>query len=126
MTEAQFRLAELARIGPYFALLDGSDAGFEPVTALIAETGQGAARLGERIDDASARLGTAQPWIAASMLYQGWAARLTSIYAGSAALDGAIPDLSAASGQNARVRLLWRATLQPRHPVARNGRRANR
>jgi hypothetical protein len=96
VTQAQFRLAELARIGPYFALQDGSDAGFEPVTSLIADTAQAAARLGERIDDVSARLGTAQRWIGASILFQGWAARLTSIYAGSAVLAGAVPDLSAA------------------------------
>jgi hypothetical protein len=96
VTEAQFRLAELARIGPYFALRDRSEPGFEPVTALIADTAQAAARLGERIDDVSARLGTAQRWIGASILFQGWAARLTSIYAGSAVLAGTVPDLSAA------------------------------
>jgi hypothetical protein len=104
VTEAQFLLADLARIGPYFVLHDGSDAGFEPVTSLIADTTQAAARLGERIGDVSARLGTAQRWIGASILFQGWAARLTSIYAGSAVLAGAVPDLSAA-------RLHYRAPL---------------
>jgi len=97
MTEPELPLVELARIGPYFALQDGSaDAGFEPVGALIADTQEAAARLGGRIDDVSARLGTAQRWIGASILFQGWAARLTSVYAGSAVLAGVVPDLSAA------------------------------
>ncbi len=100
MTGAEFGLARLARIGPYFALLDGGsagdDVGFEPVTGLIADTTQGAARLRERIDDVSARLGTTQRWIGASILFQGWAARLTSIYSGSAVLRGPVPDLAAA------------------------------
>jgi hypothetical protein len=96
VTGAQFRLAELAQIGPYFALHDDSDAGFEPVTSLTDDAPRAAARLGERIDDVSARLGTAQRWIGASILFQGWAARLTSIYAGSVILTGAVPDLSAA------------------------------
>jgi hypothetical protein len=96
VTEVQLPLAQLARIGPYFALQDGSGAGFEPVVSLIGDTAQAAARLGERIDDVAARLGTVQRWIGASILFQGWAARLTSIYAGSAVLAGAVPDLSAA------------------------------
>jgi hypothetical protein len=91
VTEAQLPLAQLARIGPYFALHDGSDAGFEPVASLIADTAQAAARLGERIDDVAARLGTVQRWIGASIRFQGWAARLTSIYAGSAVLAGPQP-----------------------------------
>jgi hypothetical protein len=97
VTEPQLPLAELARIGPYFALLkDSGGAGFDPVGALIADTPSAAARLGARIDDVSTRLGTTQRWIGASILFQGWAARLTSIYAGSAVLAGAVPDLSAA------------------------------
>jgi hypothetical protein len=108
VTTAQLPLAELARIGPYFALRDGGcagdHAGFEPVTGLIAGTPQAAARLGQRIDDVSARLSATQQWIGASILFQGWAARLTSIYAGSTVLAGPVPDLSAA-------RLYYRAPL---------------
>lgn len=40
------------------------------------------------------RLRTAEPWIAASILFQGWAARLISLYAGSIVLGTAVPDLS--------------------------------
>lgn len=96
MTEGQFPLAELARIGPYFALRESGDAGFEPVGDLIAGTAPAASVLSDRIDEVSARLGTEQRWIGASILYQGWAARLTSIYAGSALLTGTVPNLSAA------------------------------
>jgi hypothetical protein len=108
----EFRLAELAQISPYFALRDGGragdDTGFEPVTSLIADTPQARARLGQRIDHVTARLGTTQRWIGASILFQGWAARLTSIYAGSAALASPVPDLAAA-------RLCYRAP--PSGPV---------
>ena len=55
MTRAEFWLAELAQIGPYFVLRDGGRAGgnvgFEPVTALITDTPRAAALLDGRIDD---------------------------------------------------------------------------
>jgi ferric iron reductase protein FhuF len=84
-------LRELAAIGPHFALVaDGAaDEGWRPVSALIGR----AEELGAVVDEVAARLGTPERWIAASLFYQGWAARLTSVYAGSAALRGAVPDL---------------------------------
>jgi len=90
-----FRFAELAALGPYFALHtdDSGGAGWRPVTGVIADS----AELAQIIDRTAARLGAAPQWIAASVFYQGWAARLTSIYAGSVALSGAIPDLAASS-----------------------------
>lgn len=90
-----FRFAELAALGPYFALHsdDGSRAGWRPVTGVIAD----GAELAQIIDGIAAQLGAAPQWIAASVFYQGWAARLTSIYAGSIVLGGAIPDLAATS-----------------------------
>jgi hypothetical protein len=90
-----FRLAELAALGPYFALQgdDGCRAGWRPVTGVIAD----GAELAQIVDDIAARLGAAPRWIAASVFYQGWAARLTSIYAGSIVLGGAVPDLAATS-----------------------------
>lgn len=78
------RVGELASIGPYFALTQGPPdpgAGWQPVAG---------ADIGQLIDRSP--VGTA--WIAASLLYQGWAARLTSIYAGSVVLAGQVPDLS--------------------------------
>jgi hypothetical protein len=87
-------VADIARIGPYFAFTSTPRPanGFRPVRALLAD----ADAVGGMIDDLALRLGTAQRWIAASIFYQAWAARLTSIYAGSAALCGAVPDLRAA------------------------------
>jgi hypothetical protein len=97
VTSAKFPLAELGEIGPYFALLDGGPrAGFEPVTSLVDGSARADALLVARIDEVSARLGTAQQWIGASVLFQGWAARLTSVYAGSAVLSGQVPDLAVA------------------------------
>jgi hypothetical protein len=93
------QLSELASIGPYFALQAGPPdpaAGWQPVSSVIAGAGPGGQQLGGLIDRAAARLGTGQRWVAASVLYQGWAARLTSIYAGSVVLAGGAPDLGAA------------------------------
>jgi hypothetical protein len=90
---APFLLAELCRIGPYFALLgeDGKGSGnrWQPVASLVAD----AQTLSQVIDTVAVRLGGASRWIAASVFYQGWAARLTSVYAGSVALGSAVPDL---------------------------------
>jgi hypothetical protein len=80
----------LAAIGPYFALRSqASGPGWRPASALIDDR----EHLAAVIDNVAAGLGTGQRWIAASVFYQGWAARLTAIYAGSAALFGAAPDL---------------------------------
>jgi hypothetical protein len=97
-----FRLDELASLGPFFALSGpeaSSGSGWRPAAGLL-----DASELGPIIDAIAARLGAshggashggASPrWVAASIFYQGWAARLTSIYAGSLALGAAVPDLS--------------------------------
>jgi hypothetical protein len=78
------RVSELAAISPYFALREGPPdpaAGWRPVTGADVAQLIGQSPIGV-------------PWIAASLLYQGWAARLTSIYAGSVVLAGQVPDLS--------------------------------
>ncbi|MGN6793844.1 MAG: hypothetical protein ACTHJW_15770 [Streptosporangiaceae bacterium] len=87
-------LGDIAAIGPYFALTCGGtseSAGWLCVRTLIDIPDD----LASMIDDVAVRLRTRKRWIAASVLYQGWAARLTSIYAASAALCGAVPDLGA-------------------------------
>jgi hypothetical protein len=92
------QLGELASIGPYFALQAGPPdpaAGWLPVTGVTADSGDAGQRLGGLIDRTAGRLATDQRWIAASALFLGWAARLTSIYAGSAVLAGGVPDLAA-------------------------------
>jgi iron complex transport system ATP-binding protein len=90
-SDPPFRLAGLAALGPYFALQTTGAAAsgdWQPVTALVTDAG----RLAELIDRVAVRLGGAR-WIAASVFYQGWAARLTSIYAGSIVLGSPVPDL---------------------------------
>jgi hypothetical protein len=85
-------VADVTRIGPYFAFGSArvsAAAGWRPARELLEDAGG----LGPMIDDVGARLGTAERWIAASIFYQGWAARLTAIYAGSACACGAVPDL---------------------------------
>jgi hypothetical protein len=87
-------LPELAGIGPFFTLSTGpTDAcsGWRRASALIGD----ADVLRGAIDGVAARLGSGKRWIAASLFYQAWAAQLTSVYAGSAALCGAVPDLRA-------------------------------
>jgi hypothetical protein len=95
---ADFRLDELSAVSPYFSLIPGAEATdpeWRPVTVMLADTPEAAARLDGAIDNVAARLGARTRWVAASIFYQGWAARLTSIYAGSLALGSAIPDLAA-------------------------------
>lgn len=84
----------LAGIGAYFALrLDVPDAGrdWRPVTDLLTQP----AALDTAIDRVAARLGTSDRVIAASVLQQGWAARLTSVYTGTLTLGLPTPDLAA-------------------------------
>ena len=97
--EAAFRLPELAGLGPYFTLRTAGAAaenegagpgGWRPVTGLISD----GAELGRVVGEFARRLGTAERWIAASVFYQGWAARLTSVYAGAVVLRAAVPDLA--------------------------------
>lgn len=98
-------LAALGAVSPYFAL----GAGAAPAEPGAGEPGEGAggwrplaellgsgAALRDRLDWASDRMGTSDLPVVASILYQGWAARFTSVYAGAAALAGLVPDLSAA------------------------------
>jgi hypothetical protein len=90
------RLDRLNEISAYFAVeagpADPAD-GWRPAAELLGD--EGGRLLGEVVDIAGARLATPRRWIAASILFQGWAARLTSIYAGCLVLDGAAPDLAA-------------------------------
>src|SRR5271155_3870192 len=98
MRQPQFLLCEFAKINPYFALVDGQgDQGsrWSPISALTAQTPEASERLRQVIADVGIRLRTPRRWIAASIMFQGWAARLTSIYAGSIALGGAVPSLAA-------------------------------
>jgi hypothetical protein len=98
MYQSPFLLDELAEVNPYFVLLSGGGdhgPGWLPMNALTGQTSEARERLGRIIDDVGIRLGTRRRWIAASIMFQGWAARLTSVYAGSIALGGPVPNLAA-------------------------------
>jgi iron complex transport system ATP-binding protein len=98
MTTPGFQLGRLAAISSYFAVEAGpADAadGWYPVAILLDGGAEGSRLLGQAIDSVGARMAAPRRWIAASILFQGWAARLTSIYAGCLVLDGAPPDLAA-------------------------------
>jgi iron complex transport system ATP-binding protein len=101
------RLGRLNGIIPYFALeagpADPAD-GWRPAAVLLDGGADGGRLLGQAIDSVAAKLAAPRRWIAASVLFQGWAARLTSIYAGCLVLDGAAPDLAAP-----RIHYRWAA-----------------
>jgi ferric iron reductase protein FhuF len=95
---ADFQLNQLPATNPYFALTPGDQAtgpGWQPVSRLLADTPKAATRLDAAIHNVAARLGTRTRWVAASILYQGWASRLTSIYAGALSVGSTVPDLAA-------------------------------
>jgi hypothetical protein len=91
-------LTALAAAGPYFALdvgtapADGAD-GWRPAAALVGAPDV----LRAWVDWGAERMHTSDRVIVASILYQGWAARVTSIFAGSVILAGVVPDLGAQS-----------------------------
>jgi hypothetical protein len=90
---------QLSQLNPGFILPGpGQDAGpgWAPVTDLLAATEPAGELLDQMLSLVARRLQTAEPWIAASILFEGWAARLTSLYAGTIVLGAAVPDLSAA------------------------------
>jgi hypothetical protein len=78
-------LREVARIGPYFELRTSPEDGWG------AFPGDGAL-LGELTDDYAERLGTRERRVAASLVFQGLAARLWSPVVAAAA-RGIVPDL---------------------------------
>jgi iron complex transport system ATP-binding protein len=79
------------------------------VTAVLDGTAQAGELLDQAVSLVARRLQTTESWIAASILFQGWAARLTSLYAGSMVLGAAVPDLSAS---RVRFRVGWSGRVQ--------------
>jgi hypothetical protein len=93
---------QLSQLNPGFILPGaGRDAGpdWVAVTALLAGTPRAGHLLDQALGAVARRLQTTESWIAASILFQGWAARLTSLYAGTIILGTSIPDLSASRVQ---------------------------
>jgi hypothetical protein len=89
---------QLSQLNPGFILPGpGQHAGpgWVPVTDLLAGTQHAGQLLDQALGLVARRLRTAESWIAASILFEGWAARLTSLYAGAIVVGTAVPDLSA-------------------------------
>lgn len=81
-------IADVSTIGGYFELGIGPiEPGWRPLTDLP---------VGQRIDDAAARLGTCETRVAASILFQGLAARLWSPVVGVAVAHDLLVDLAPA------------------------------
>ncbi|MBI0295147.1 (2Fe-2S)-binding protein [Streptomyces sp. PRKS01-29] len=93
------RLPDAARVGPFFALRTGtgdpSAEGYARIGEAYRLTGAGAAGpvLRARVEAVAASLRTDEPRVAASLVFQGLAARVWSLALGPAALSGAVPHL---------------------------------
>lgn len=93
-------LADVARVGMYFAVDTDPDVAGHPLWRAFTEL-RGPV-LADQIANVRARLGTDEPRVAASLLFQGIAGRLWSPVLAAAALHGLAPDLEPA-------RTYWRA-----------------
>ncbi|MDP9867799.1 MULTISPECIES: (2Fe-2S)-binding protein [Streptosporangium] len=89
-------MADVSAIGPFFAVstdpAQGADPAWRPLTALYADVGA----LRARIRDVGRLLGTGEARVAASILFQGLAARLWSPVVGAASVRAVLPDLAPA------------------------------
>jgi hypothetical protein len=91
---ADAALADVARVGPYFSVdIDPDVAGhplWRPFTSLLGPA------LADQVATVRVRLGTGEPRVAASLLFQGVAGRLWSPVLATAAVHGLTPDLDPA------------------------------
>lgn len=93
-------LADVAQVGPYFTLDTDPDVADHPLWRPFTELCGRA--LPDQIAGVRARLGTSEPRVAASLLFQGIAGRLWSPLLAAAVEHGVVPDLDPA-------RTYWRA-----------------
>jgi len=104
----EWRLVDVGRIGAYFVVDVGDAPGWHPVAELYADAGGALDLLVTAYAD---RLRTGERRVAASILFQGYAARLWSPVLGCVALGMPPPDLAAR-------RLRWR--YRPGEPMGLN------
>jgi hypothetical protein len=104
----EWRLADVGRIGAYFVVDVGDASGWRPVRDLYEDVG---GALDALVTAYAGRLRTGERRVAASILFQGYAARLWSPVLGCVALGMPPPDLSTR-------RLRWR--YRPGQPVGLN------
>jgi hypothetical protein len=84
-------LADVAPVGPYFAVDTGPDIAGHPLWRSFTELCGRA--LPDQVAAVRVRLGTDEPRVAASLLFQGIAGRLWSPVLATAAVHGVVPDL---------------------------------
>jgi FhuF 2Fe-2S C-terminal domain len=104
----EWGFADVGRIGPYFVVDVGDAPGWRPVMDLYEDVG---GALDSLVTAYAGRLRTGERRVAASILFQGYAARLWSPVLGCVALGIRPPDLAAR-------RLRWR--YRPGEPVGLN------
>jgi ferric iron reductase protein FhuF len=94
--EVEAALAAAARLGMFFRLADPrhGEAGWQPAGLLYAS---GSDALDAMLDDTVARLGGCERRVAASLLFQGYAARLLSPQVGCLVTSGCVPAVPAAT-----------------------------
>jgi ferric iron reductase protein FhuF len=94
--EVKAALAAAAGLGLFFRLanLHPGDAGWDPAGLLYADE---AGALDAMLDETAARLGGCERRVAASLLFQGYAARLLSPQIGCLITSGCVPAVPAAS-----------------------------
>ncbi|WP_269854776.1 (2Fe-2S)-binding protein [Streptomyces sp. RPT161] len=108
-------LRQVAAVGPFFGVRTGATQGgpggegYRPLADFYAGPGPGSP-LGERLAAVAERLGTDEPRVAASLVFQGLAARLWSLALGSVVLCGRIPPLTA-------QRLWWQPDRMAPHDL---------
>lgn len=104
MPPATIPFDRLAELGPFFALQP-----HRPEWTGVRRLLEDHTHTDDAIDLYAARLGTGRRDIAGSLLVQGWAGRLTSVFAGCAVLVDGVPDLTAG---NLRYRFVSGAPVE--------------
>ncbi|MEU8267265.1 (2Fe-2S)-binding protein [Sphaerisporangium sp. NPDC049002] len=95
-------LADVSAIGPYFAVSTEPGCEDDPSWRPLGELSSDVGALRARVTDFERRLGTGERRVAASILFQGLAARLWSPVVGAVAAHGLVPVAASAH-------LRWRA-----------------
>ncbi|MET7640079.1 (2Fe-2S)-binding protein [Streptomyces sp. NPDC005438] len=89
MTDGDRALDRVAKVGPFFAVRhDPGDPGAEGYTPLAEVHAHPEHALARRVAAVSATVGAPEPRVAASLVFQGLAARLWSVSLGAAVLTG--------------------------------------
>jgi hypothetical protein len=87
-------LGDVAALGSFFVIATGQDAGRDPGWRPFTDLHEDGPAVRGLVAAYARRLGTAEPRVAASILFQGVAARLWSPVVAAAVAHGVVPDLA--------------------------------